>query len=108
MSTATQTVTGAQYESLMKGVDDEVRQQVEDNIVFFANDADTAATAEKQRSDRLRRAYDKLVDWIVSNRLNELTPQAAVFPQHRGHRRHHHCAIGERDQDHQSSADSSL
>jgi len=79
MSTATQTVTGAHYESLMKGVDSEIRQQVEDNIVFFANDADTAATAEKQRSDRLRRAYDKLVDWIVSNRLNELTPQESLF-----------------------------
>ena len=79
MSTATQTVTGAHYESLMKGVDSEVRQQVEDNIIFFANDADTSATAEKSRSDKLRRSYDKLVDWIVSNRLKELTPQEAVF-----------------------------
>ncbi len=79
MSTATSTVTGTHYEELMKRVDSEVRQQVEENIVFFANDADTAATAEKQRSDRLRRGYDKLVDWIVSNRLNELTPQEAAF-----------------------------
>src|SRR5579872_4194431 len=79
MSTTTSTVTGAHYESLMKGVDSEVRQQVEDNIVFFSNDADTSAVAEKSRSDKLRRSYDKLVDWIVSNRLNELTPQEAVF-----------------------------
>ena len=79
MSTATQTVSGTHYQELMKRVDSEVRQQVEDNIVFYANDADTSATAEKQRSDRLRRAYDKLVDWIVSNRLNELTPQEAAF-----------------------------
>ncbi len=79
MSTTTQTVTGAHYESLMKSVDSEVRQQVEDNIVFFANDADPSAMAEKSRSDKLRRAYAKLVDWIVSNRLNELTPHEAAF-----------------------------
>src|SRR5579872_1381391 len=79
MSTTTSTVTGAHYESLMKGVDAEVRQQVEDNIVFFCNDADTSAIAEKSRSDKLRRSYDKLVDWIVSNRLNELNSQQSTF-----------------------------
>jgi hypothetical protein len=79
MPNATQIITGTHYEALMKKVDPEVRQQVEDCIVFFANDADTSAPAEKSRSDKLRRAYDKLVDWIVSNRLNDLTPQEALF-----------------------------
>jgi hypothetical protein len=79
MPNATQNITGKHYEQLMKKVDPEVRQQVEDFIAFFANDADTSAPAEKSRSDKLRNAYNKLVDWIVSNRLNELTPHEATF-----------------------------
>lgn len=79
MSTATSTVNGTHYNELMKNIEPEVRQAVEDCIVFFANDADTSALAEKSRSDRMRRAYDKLVDWIVGNRLNDLSKHEMVF-----------------------------
>ncbi len=79
MSTATQSVTGTHYEQLMKGVDGEVRGKVEDFIRFFANDADTSALAEKSRSDKLRNAYNALVDYIVSNLLNNLNPEQSTF-----------------------------
>src|SRR5580693_3025916 len=79
MSTATQSVTGTHYEQLMKGVDSEVRDKVEDFIRFFANDADTSALAEKSRSDKLRNAYNALVDYIVSNLLNNLNPEQSTF-----------------------------
>ncbi len=79
MSTATQSVTGTHYEQLMKGVDSGVRDKVEDFIRFFANDADTSATAEKLRSDKLRNAYNALVDFIVSNLLNNLNPEQSTF-----------------------------
>jgi len=79
MSTATQSVTGTHYEQLMKGVDSEVRDKVEDFIRFFANDADTSAIAEKSRSDKLRNAYNALVDYIVPNLLNNLNPEQSTF-----------------------------
>ena len=79
MSTATQSVTGTHYEQLMKGVDSEVRDKVEEFIRFFANDADTSATAEKLRSDKLRNAYNALVDYIVPNLLNNLNPEQSTF-----------------------------
>jgi hypothetical protein len=79
MSTATQSVTGTHYEQLMKGVDSTVRDKVEDNLRFFANDADTSATAEKFRSDKLRNAYNALVDHLVSNFLNNLNPEQSTF-----------------------------
>ncbi len=79
MSTATSVVSGTNFEELMKGVDDETRKQVEDCLVIYATDADTSATAEKNRADKLRTAYNNLVDYLVSNRLNELTPQQGVF-----------------------------
>ncbi|HJT25474.1 MAG TPA: hypothetical protein VJ873_12950, partial [bacterium] len=79
MSTATQSVTGTHYEQLMKGVDSEVRDKVEEFIRFFANDADTSAVAEKSRSDKLRNAYNALVDYIVANLLNNLNPEQSTF-----------------------------
>ncbi len=79
MSTATQSVTGTHYEQLMKGVDSEVRDKVEEFIRFFANDADTSAVAEKSRSDKLRNAYNALVDYIVPNLLNNLNPEQSTF-----------------------------
>ena len=79
MSTATQSVTGTHYEQLMKGVDSEVREKVEDFIRFFANDADTSAPAEKSRSDKLRNAYNALVDYMVANLLNNLNPEQSTF-----------------------------
>ena len=79
MSIATSVVTGTHYEKLMEGVDTETRKQVEDSLVFFANDADTSATAEKLRSDKLRSGYNNLVDFLVSNKLNELNEQQMVF-----------------------------
>jgi hypothetical protein len=79
MSTATQSVTGTHYEQLMKGVDSEVRDKVEEFIRFFANDTDTSALAEKSRSDKLRNAYNALVDYIVSNLLNNLNPEQSTF-----------------------------
>lgn len=79
MSTATQSVTGTHYEQLMKGVDSGVRDKVEDFIRMFANDADTSAVAEKSRSDKLRNAYNALVDYLVSNLLNNLNPEQSTF-----------------------------
>ena len=79
MTTATQAVTGTQFEQLMEGVDAETRKQVEDCIVFFSNDADTSAAAEKIRADKLRTGYNNLVDFMVNNRLNELNPQQTIF-----------------------------
>jgi len=79
MSIATNPVTGTHYEALMKGVDSDTRDKVETHIVFFANDADTSAIAEKQRSDKLRNGYNALVDFLVGNLLNNLNPQQATF-----------------------------
>ena len=79
MSTATSAVTGTHFEKLMEGVEAETRKQIEDTLVFFANDADTSATAEKSRSDKLRNGYNALVDFLVSNRLNDLNPQQMTF-----------------------------
>lgn len=79
MSTATQVISGTHYEKLMEGVDAETRTIVENCLVFFANDADTSATEEKARSDKLRTAYNTLVDFLVSNRLNELNTHQAAF-----------------------------
>lgn len=79
MSTTTQGVTGVHFEKVMQGIEDEVRQTVEDFIVFFAQDTDTSAIAEKQRSDKLRNAYNKIVDSLVGNRLNELNNQQMTF-----------------------------
>ena len=79
MSTATSAVTGVHFEKLMEGVDEETRKSVEDGLVFFANDADTSGTAEKSRADKLRTAYNNLVDYLVVNRLNEINGQQATF-----------------------------
>jgi hypothetical protein len=79
MSTATRTVTGAHFEELMKGVDDDIRQIMEDNLVFFTNDSDTSAMAEKSRSDKLRAAYTKLADFITQKLLNDLNNQQKAF-----------------------------
>jgi hypothetical protein len=79
MSTATQGVTGIHYEELMKGVDDETRELVERMIVNFCNDEDQSAAEEKARSDKLRSAYNTLVDFLVNNKLNDLNPQQKVF-----------------------------
>ena len=79
MSTATQTVTGTHYLELMKEVDAETRKQFEDGLLFFANDADTSGMAEKTRADKLRTAYNILVEYLVSNRLNDLTLEQRVF-----------------------------
>ncbi len=79
MSTATQIVSGTQYLELMKDVDAETRKQFEDGLVFFANDADSSGMAEKTRADKLRTAYNTLVDYLVSNRLNDLNLQQRVF-----------------------------
>jgi hypothetical protein len=79
MSTATQTVTGTHYEQLMKGIDSEVRDKVEGFILVFADDADTSAVAEKLRSDKLRNAYNALVDYIVPNLLNNLNAEQSTF-----------------------------
>ena len=79
MSTATQIVSGTHYLELMKEVDAETRKQFEDGLVFFANDADTSGMAEKNRADKLRTAYNTLVEYLVSNRLNELNLQQRVF-----------------------------
>jgi hypothetical protein len=73
------TVSGAQFDLLMAGVDEETTKQVEDSIVLFANDADTAMTAEKYRADKLRLGYNALVDFLISNKLNELNNQQIVF-----------------------------
>ncbi|MGH7739778.1 MAG: hypothetical protein ACREL1_06490 [bacterium] len=79
MSTATQTVSGAHYLELMKDVPDETRKQFEDGLVFFANDADASGMAEKNRADKLRTAYNILVEFLVSNRLNDLNVEQRVF-----------------------------
>jgi hypothetical protein len=79
MSTATQTVTGTHYLELMKEVDAETRKQFEDGLLFFANDADTSGMAEKTRADKLRTAYNILVEYLVSNRLNDLNLEQRVF-----------------------------
>lgn len=79
MSTATQVVSGTHFEALMEGVDAETRKQVEDILVFYANDVDTSATAEKARADKLRNAYNSLVDYLVNNRMNELNNQQTTF-----------------------------
>ena len=79
MSTATQGVTGIHYEELMKGVDAETREIVEKMIVIFCNDEDQSAAEEKARSDKLRNAYNTLVDFLVNNKLNDLNPQQATF-----------------------------
>ncbi len=79
MSTVTQVISGTQYEKLMEGVDGETRTIVENCLLFFANDADTSATEEKARSDKLRTAYNALVDFLVSNRLNELNANQTAF-----------------------------
>jgi hypothetical protein len=79
MSTATQTVSGTHYLELMKEVDAETRKQFEDGLLFFANDADTSGMAEKTRADKLRTAYNLLVEFLVSNRLNDLNLQQRVF-----------------------------
>ena len=73
------TVSGANFDQLMAGVDEETTKQVEDSLVIFANDTDTAATAEKYRADKLRIAYNALVDFLVSSKLNELNPHQIVF-----------------------------
>ncbi|HET9869007.1 MAG TPA: hypothetical protein VFR02_00725, partial [bacterium] len=79
MSTATQTVSGTHYQELMKEVDAETRKQFEDGLIFFANDADTSGMAEKTRADKLRTAYNLLVEFLVSNRLNDLNLEQRVF-----------------------------
>ena len=79
MSTATSVVSGIHFEQLMAGVDPETRKSVEDMLVFFANDADTSTTAEKLRADKLRTAYNNLVDFLVSNKLNDLNQQQMAF-----------------------------
>jgi hypothetical protein len=79
MSTVTFLVSGAHFQELMKEVDPETRKQVEDGLVIFANDADTSGTAEKLRADKLRTAYNVLVEFLVSNRLNDLNPQQKTF-----------------------------
>jgi hypothetical protein len=79
MATTTFVVSGTQFEELMKGVDDETRKAMEDGILLFANDADTSGTAEKYRSDKLRNVYNALVDFLVSNKLNELNPNQITF-----------------------------
>ncbi len=79
MSTATQVISGIQFEKVMEGVDAETRTIVENCLLFFADDTDTSTTAEKARSDKLRAAYNTLVDFLVSNRLNELNPQQTAF-----------------------------
>lgn len=79
MSATTSVVSGINFEQLMQGVDDETRKQVDDGLLLFANDADASATAEKYRADKLRIAYNALVDFLVSNKLNELNPHQITF-----------------------------
>lgn len=79
MATTTFVVSGTHFEELLKGVDDETRKDVENGLLLFANDADTSGTAEKYRSDKLRNVYNALVDFLVSNKLNELNPNQITF-----------------------------
>jgi len=79
MPTATQQVEGIHFNQLMTGVDQEVRKQVEDAIIYFAEDEDASASAEKARADKLRGAFNTLYMYLVSNCLNSLNPAQTVF-----------------------------
>src|SRR5277367_1007784 len=79
MSTGTSVVSGTHFEEVMKGVDEETRKQVEDGLVFFSNETDTSAMGEKSRADKLRTAYNNLVEYLVSSSLNELNPHQMAF-----------------------------
>ncbi len=79
MALSTQLVSGVQYEEIMKGVDGDVRRQVEESLINYCNAEDDSAEAEKARSDKLKGAYNALVSFLVTNCLNEMNPYQATF-----------------------------
>jgi hypothetical protein len=79
MNTSTVAVQGMIFNEVMKEVDLEIRKQVEDALIFFANDADQSAAAEKTRSDKLKTAYTALAMFLISNKLNQLNKYQVTF-----------------------------